>query len=663
MQFSHRKTTTLHQAFQLTSRMKIQNYPNVLYPALENDQEIRLITIIPGNNVPIRTTLSKASLNDANESMPRYTALSYVWGSPTPRKCITCNDEEITVTANLEAALVLLRDKSQETVIWIDQLCINQNDYDERNKQVSMMGCIYSMAEQVAVWLGPSDNDTSRVWSLLLDLGRLRDFAKLEVYDLALRDEPHGSWVNAEMNINAKVQNMALHEAQKKLPDLPPATDPLWQAVKRFLGRPWFFRMWTFQEVIMSKKCMVWCGDFYMSLNLLQNACLGMENAGFDASAGIQQNVTFLETQNSRFKAGSTSSLRWLLEANRTRAATEPGDMIYALRGVISPQLASSIDFDYRSALGLVYAKAARFCIESEKALTVLGSVEYRRTEESRNEMPSWVPDWRFPTSVQVDFSMRRSDQSKFFDASNNESPRMVGNQEERKLVLKGFVVATIVEFYDVKTHLELKAHGASRRFPPERFQLDKWKYMYKAASSRTCFPPSSIKQPEQADHIMASMWSKSVDDPLTEEQSVEMAYRRTVTADLLPRPKSRLNERETELGFPSYTSWRNLGYPDPVPMEVLHEHDYYVTKVMSNREFFVAKDDTSSYMGVVMGVPTDGDCVCILLGGDTPFVLRPKGPGEWQLIAEAYVHGIMDGEAMTRAAEEGFECQDFALV
>lgn len=648
----------------MVNRITTHHDPDVLYPALENDQEIRLITIIPEKNVPIRITLSKASLDETNETIPRYTALSYVWGSPTPRKSITCNDEEVTVTANLEGALVQLRDKSQEKVIWIDQLCINQNDHNERSKQVSMMGRIYFMAEQVAVWLGPSDHDTPMLWSLFLDLGSLRDFAKIEVYDLALRNKPRGlSWKKPEVDVNAKVQNMALHEAQKKLPDLPPATDPLWQAVKRFLERPWFSRMWTFQEVIMSKKCMVWCGEFYMSLHLLQNACLGMENTGFDRAAGIQQNVTFVENQNSRFMAGSTFSLRSLLEVNRTRAATEPRDMIYALRGVIDPQLAKSIDVDYRSALGVVYARAARFCIEREKALTVLGSVEYRRTEESRNEMPSWVPDWRFPASVNVDLSMRRSDQSKFFGASNNELPRLVGDQEERRLVLKGFVVATLVGFHDTKTHLEMEAHMTSRRFLLQRFQLDKWKYMYEAAASRTCFPASSIKQPEQADHIMASIWSKSVNDPLTEDQSLEIAYRRTITADLLPRPKTRLSERETELGFPAYTSWRNLGHPDPVPMEVLHEHDCHVAQVMSNREFFVAKDDTSSYMGVVMGVPTDGDCVCILLGGDTPFVLRPKGRGEWQLVAEAYVHGIMDGEAMVRTAEKGFEYHDFALV
>ncbi|KAM0796847.1 heterokaryon incompatibility protein-domain-containing protein [Usnea florida] len=644
--------------------MTVNDRLDLLYPVLENDGEVRLLTLIPENNVPIRTTLSKASLKDVNGSIPKYTALSYVWGPPAPRRSITCNGVEITVTANLEAAFVQLRHSSQERVIWVDQLCINQNDYKERNQQVSMMGRIYSMAEQVAVWLGPSDKDTPMLWNLLLDLTSLRDFAKTEVYDLALRNKsPSPSWTNSETDVNAKVQSLALHDAQKKLPDLPPATHPLWRAVKRFLGRPWFFRIWTFQEVILSKKCMVWCGEFYMSWHLLQNACLAIENTGFDISAGIQQNITYVGTPNSRFMAGNTSSLRSLLEANRVRAATEPRDMIYALRSIIDPQLAKQIDVDYRSALGVAYARAARFCIVSEKALTVLGSVEYRRTEESRNEMPSWVPDWRYRTSVNVDLSMRRFDQSKFFSACSNEPPRLASDQDERRLVLKGFVVATLIAFYDVKTHLKFEEHTDSGRFPPQRFQLDKWKTMYKTASSRLHFPASSIKQPEQADHLMASIWSKSISYPLTEEQTLEMAYRRTITADLFPRPKTRLNDREIQIGFPAYTAWQDLGHPDPVPTEVLHEHDYYVTQVMFNRVFFTAKDDTSSYMGIVMGVPRVGDCVCILLGGDTPFVLRPKGRDEWELVADAYVHGIMDGEAMGRTVEDGFEYQDFTLV
>jgi hypothetical protein len=82
----------------------------------------------------------------------------------------------------------------------------------------------------------------------------------------------------------------------------------------------------------------------------------------------------------------------------------------------------------------------------------------------------------------------------------------------------------------------------------------------------------------------------------------------------------------------------------------------------MWNRDIFIAEDGPESYIGVVVGVPTIGDCVCILLGGDTPFVLRPKGNGEWCFLAEAYVHGIMDGEVMERTKQDGFRFQDCVL-
>ena len=186
---------------------------------------------------------------------------------------------------------------------------------------------------------------------------------------------------------------------------------------------------------------------------------------------------------------------------------------------------------------------------------------------------------------------------------------------------------------------------------------------MYRTASKEIQFPISSINTDERADRITALLWRQSIDDPLDEEETVEMAYRRTITADLLPRPKTRLNKTETTNGFPAYTLWQKAGFPDPVPVEVLHEHDIYVTQVMSHREFFIAGDGTRSYMGITMGVPRNGDVVCILLGGDTPFVLRRKANCEWHFVAEAYVHGIMDGEAMDRAMQAEFEYEDFILA
>ena len=95
-------------------------------------------------------------------------------------------------------------------------------------------------------------------------------------------------------------------------------------------------------------------------------------------------------------------------------------------------------------------------------------------------------------------------------------------------------------------------------------------------------FPFASLHASEHFDRITASLWGKSMDD-LDEHQAIEMAYRRTVSADLFPRAHSnRLDETETKIGFPAYISWQTAGFPDPIPINVLQEHDIYVTKVMN---------------------------------------------------------------------------------
>lgn len=635
----------------------------MIYSELQRHDDIRLLTILPASNVqlPLRTTLSTNSLLSSKGDDQKYVALSYVWGPPHSRKYIICNEQEISVTSNLHAALLQLRREDDNVVIWIDQLCINQADVAERNKQVSMMGQIYSSAERVHVWLGLSDEDTPVIWNLFVEANKFKDFDASEVYNYALGHR-QGELPNINSLPMAAPHDSLSQTDPARLPNLPPSDHTCWQAVQRFFGRPWFCRMWTFQEVAMSTSGTVWCGAYYISWKMLHNACIGMEMAGYRRYAGIQQNITILEAHRERLHQGARSSLRPLLENNRMRDATDARDMVYALRGVIDTDSAHRIHIDYQAPLGVVYARAARFCIESEKSLTVLGSVEYRRTEESADEMPSWVPDWRYRTSVGVDLSMRRLDHSRYFDASNGEIPRLGVTSNERKRSLTGIIVAKLTKFYDLKTFLNFKHRMRAERFPPERFEHHTWTEMYKKAALSIHFPASSLEQLETADHITAAMWSTSINDHLTDDSAVEMAFRRTITADLLPRPKSRLNKEETIKSFPAFSAWQDAGFRAPVPLDVLQEHDYYVAKVMSNREFFVAENESRSYMGIVMGVPRDGDWVCLLLGGDTPFILRPRENGDWCFLAEAYVHGIMDGEAIRDAYQKGCEYQEFTL-
>ncbi|KAF5514311.1 Heterokaryon incompatibility protein 6, OR allele [Colletotrichum fructicola] len=144
-----------------------------LYEALDpEDKQIRLIRVDSGlETAQITVTLEIASLKDE----PSFAALSYVWGDPTITEEISVNGHTSRVTNNLAAALRHIF-KQQEVItnaqqqqlgrtvqpisrLWADALCINQNDIEERNQQVAMMGELYFSASVVLSWLSSVDGD------------------------------------------------------------------------------------------------------------------------------------------------------------------------------------------------------------------------------------------------------------------------------------------------------------------------------------------------------------------------------------------------------------------------------------------------------------------------------------------------------------------------
>ncbi len=88
------------------------------------------------------------------EDSPQFEALSYVWGDANDTLSIQLKGDFFPVTRNLEAAIRRLRMKTEERVIWIDQLCINQADAAEKSIQVAMMPRIYKSCKEVILWLG-----------------------------------------------------------------------------------------------------------------------------------------------------------------------------------------------------------------------------------------------------------------------------------------------------------------------------------------------------------------------------------------------------------------------------------------------------------------------------------------------------------------------------
>jgi hypothetical protein len=92
---------------------------------------------------------------------PTYHALSYTWGNPSEgSEEILVNGKPVRIVVKVCKALHALRyepsllEPGKERCLWIDGLCINQTDDEERNQQVMKMRDIYSHAEEVVIWLG-----------------------------------------------------------------------------------------------------------------------------------------------------------------------------------------------------------------------------------------------------------------------------------------------------------------------------------------------------------------------------------------------------------------------------------------------------------------------------------------------------------------------------
>ncbi|ROW13090.1 hypothetical protein VPNG_05918 [Cytospora leucostoma] len=125
---------------------------NYTYTRFESPRDqIRLLTIRPGNWLePIECSLGI----DCLDNKPEYEALSYVWGDESKRVPITVDGKSFEITQNLFLALRRLRRRFVRRVMWVDAVCINQNDNDEKSIQVAMMSIIYSECTRAVLWLG-----------------------------------------------------------------------------------------------------------------------------------------------------------------------------------------------------------------------------------------------------------------------------------------------------------------------------------------------------------------------------------------------------------------------------------------------------------------------------------------------------------------------------
>ncbi|CAI6331667.1 unnamed protein product [Periconia digitata] len=294
------------------------------YPPLHSTKDsIRVLKLHPGC---ARDTI-KCNLNTvAFSEKPEYEALSYAWGNSGSTKSIMVNGSRVKVKENLWQALGQLRHATKPRVLWIDSLCINQDDLAEKNRQVPFMAFIYGRAQRVVIWLG-NHEPPPRVQHRL---EHVQDWT-----DDSTRRRKSEAWKQVE------------------------------RLLRQLAHQEYWKRTWIIQEITMASNLVVCYGkesltwdDFVAWVQLYQD---------LNAEDPALRYISTLEyMRQCRFEDPKKFSLKHLIDVFQDSFSSVQSDKIYAFLGMAYDDFDHSIQVDYGKSVAEVYRDVVRsFCVSS----------------------------------------------------------------------------------------------------------------------------------------------------------------------------------------------------------------------------------------------------------------------------------------------------------
>ena len=385
------------------------NYTKLL-PAQDN---MRLLTLQPASSLstPLHGRLHIIRIDPRCE---KYEALSYCWGDNFSPESLCLDGHPLAIGKNLGEALRRLRYHDRPRVLWIDAICINQHDDEEKTMQILRMVQIYSSAYHVMVWLGEdSEHEDGRIlMELATDLSKISSgwlsWMKLRWYQYLLLSfgtvwDPRGSFDFCNRLVLEK--NHGRYDA-KKLSTL-------------FFNRPWFGRRWVIQELLLAQRATLVCGT-----NSLDMAILGRtirhEPSAFTSKVGellVADEDNARRLMDALFRAGEPQHDEWSTEGpfymfygaaidllefvHRFEAfqCRDARDRLAALLGLRS-SLTHVLGMNYALSVEQNYVNFAKAMIERGFYMHMLleATGRIRSPNIYQDLLPSWVPDWRLAT-------------------------------------------------------------------------------------------------------------------------------------------------------------------------------------------------------------------------------------------------------------------------
>ena len=610
-----------------------------------------------------------------------YEALSYQWGSPEKTRSIICQGTRIEVHQNLHDALLVLRRLRPNSPLWIDSICINQEDEAEKRSQIAMMAKIYSTARRVWAFLGKPPDGMQELMCVLPEITKLcrhvwRYTREVLSTNTSIIDQPAARTVPENF----------LRSHSTQLECLAPPYSPVWRALKCIVTGNYFNRLWILQEVALGKQITFLCGGNILTYeqvhSLLRATWLLQPRPGGQAFRKVNaacfdireellcsgwsdwlcarfirlflkhssDSIDCLEVEDAVGLGGWLSgplrdlhanSLGRILRFSRTQKCSRPEDRILAISAMVEvvlqarqlPWLGTSMSAPE------VYLETFYFVSRYDTTLSILRLAPPSTTGLA---LPSWCPDFDRPRA-----SRRRSDgfsdmyqmpSSRGWQASKL-SQKLVRRHDPQVLIVQGIRIDEIEMIMPRWTSLNL--HNLER-LPDKLIEnISKAADWVRSAHATVLSKSNGAVTAQMREDLYRTL---SLQDP-------------ALTLTLVDNPSS-ICEFDTLFELldliVNYESMslevRNQWYVDNPIRNISTPHSplWILDRIDDNMRDKVLFFTKSGRVGLSFHDVHIGDVLVVLRGAAVPHILRRSTSQSktWNFVSEAYVRGIMHGEA-----------------
>jgi Heterokaryon incompatibility protein (HET) len=614
-------------------------YDDLPLPATK--QSIRLMTLksAKDRNAPLTAELSVVPL-DSNQ---QYATLSYCWGPPTITRSMSCNNTVLEIRENLAIALTSIRSLSS-LPLWVDQICINQDDVCERSAQVAFMKTIYSQATKTFVYIGEPDSEASSDACRVLETLKAPVMSKIDMYAEGFR-----------ALFRARIEAIKLAMQHPRLAKRS-HDKSVRKAIAQLIERPYFCRKWIIQEIVMSRSLFCVLGSHCFRWDLFINEALKQNGRILDTPEDEAIRAFWLIDLADRISCARPNPLLTLLYYSRYFKATDPRDHIFSLLGAAS----DSDDFpqpDYEMAVEQVYHEISCCLVRQGRGFLMLHLVGMRSIG---NGLPSWVVEWRdldisYPCKYFAWFHAGGRDGNIELCTDNN-IIRTSGKIVDHVVAISEPFKAELDLFDRLERYIDTCTDAFERFYEKDTTKPAIQRDLASLISfEMRCWSGDPDLEAFRFNDNYQDMGRYS-DLAAWECLSSKNFYLMHIQFYAIHCPKW-LSKRSSKMGMDTLSRTFEKLQPVENP-KLLVEYELmkglYCTNAlecMLHWSFFQPTTrpimTRNRRLGLAPALTQPEDIVCVLLGAKAPLILRPSDNGTYKIVGEAYVRDIMFGSTL----------------